>query len=123
MFLSAGKKKRMEIFSELYEFNERLLINMKFSRKTLDKIACDFKYIPDIISGKKLLQGKDGEAIADYVTNLGLSDALSQIDYLNERKAYLTKFKDESLADYNKYKSLYIKIFFMLGLLAAVLLA
>ena len=113
----------MEIFSELYEFNERLLINMKFSRKTLDKIACDFKYIPDIISGKKLLQGKDGEAIADYVTNLGLSDALSQIDYLNERKAYLTKFKDESLADYNKYKSLYIKIFFMLGLLAAVLLA
>ena len=113
----------MQIFAELYEFNEQLLINMKFSRQTLDKIAQNFKLIPDIIQGKILLDGSDGEIISEYVFNLGKSDALSQIDYLNERKATLAKCRDESAENYKKYSSLYVKIFFLLGVLMAVLLA
>lgn len=123
VFLSANKKRRMHIFSELYEFNEQLLLNLKFSRQTLDKIAQNFKFIPEILQGKVLLDGRDGEIISEYVFNLGKSDALSQIDYLNERKAILTKFKDESAENYKKYSSLYVKIFFLLGVLMAVLLA
>ena len=123
VFLSAKKKKRMQIFSELYEFNEQLLINMKFSRRTMDKVAQNFKLIPDVLNGKILLDGKDGETVSDYVFNLGKSDALSQIDYLNERKVILAKCRDESAENYKKYSSLYIKIFFLLGVLMAVLLA
>lgn len=123
VFLSAKKKRRMQIFSELYEFNEQLLLNLKFSRQTLDKIAQNFKFIPDILQGKILLDGRDGEIIGEYVFNLGKSDALSQIDYLNERKATLKKCKDESAEIYKKYSSLYVKIFFLLGVLMAVLLA
>ena len=123
VFLSANKKRRMQIFSELYEFNEQLLLNLKFSRQTLDKIAKNFKFVPDILQGKILLDGRDGEIISEYVFNLGKSDALSQIDYLNERKVILTKFKDESAENYKKYSSLYVKIFFLLGVLMAVLLA
>lgn len=113
----------MEIFAELYEFNEQLLLNMKFSQQTLEKVAQNFKFIPEVLSGKILLEGKDGEVISDYVFNLGKSDALSQIDYLNERKAVLIKYRDESSGDYKKYSSLYIKIFFFLGVLMAILLA
>ena len=69
------------------------------------------------------MEGTDGETISEYVFNLGKSDALSQIDYLNERKTILAKFRDESTENYKKYSSLYIKIFFMLGVLMAVLLA
>lgn len=123
VFLSAKKKRRMQIFSELYEFNEQLLLNLKFSRQTMDKIAHNFKFIPDLLQGKILLEGRDGETISEYVFNLGKSDALSQIDYLNEKKAILAKFKDESTENYKKYSSLYIKIFFLLGVLMAVLLA
>ncbi len=123
VFLSTNKKKRTAIFSELYEFNEQLLLNMKYSRKTLDKIAENFKYVPEILQGKKLLDGSDGEFISDYVSNIGKSDALSQIDYLNERKVTLSKLKDESAEEYKKYSSLYVKIFFLLGVLMAVLLA
>ena len=123
VFLSAKKKRRMQIFSELYEFNEQLLINMKFSRQTMDKVAQNFKFMPEILSGKFLLEGRDGETIGDYVYNLGKSDALSQIDYLNERKAVLAKCRDESAENYKKYSSLYIKLFFLLGVLMAVLLA
>ncbi len=123
VFLSAKKKKRMQIFAELYEFNEQLLLNLKFSRRSMDKIAENFKFIPQMLSGEKLLDGKDGEFIEGYVFNLGKSDALSQIDYLNERKAVLIKFRDESSCEYKKYSSLYIKIFFLLGVLMAILLA
>lgn len=123
VFLSAGKKKRMQVFSELYEFNEQLILNLKFSRNSIDKVAEKFKYVPEILKNKKVLDGKDAENIADYVVNLGRSDALSQVDYLNGRKASLEKFRDESLADYKKYSSLYVKIFFMVGVLMAVLLA
>ena len=123
VFLSAKKKKRMQILSELYDFNEQLLINLKFSRQTLDKVASNFKFIPDILQGKILLEGRDGELISEYVFNLGKSDALSQIDYLNERKVILAKCRDESAENYKKYSSLYVKIFFLIGVLMAVLLA
>lgn len=123
VFLSANKKKRMEVFCELYEFNEQLLMNMKFSRRTIDMIACNFKFVPEIVGGNKVLDGADGEIIGDYVSGLGKSDALSQIDYLNERKTVLKKCMEESTQDYKKYSSLYIKIFFLLGVLMAILLA
>lgn len=121
--LSAGKKRRMLIFSELYEFNEQLLLNMKFSRQTLDKIAEKYKFIPQLLKGEKLLEGEDGEMLYDYFSSLGMTDALSQIDYLNGKRAVLSKLKEESGADYKKYSSLYVKIFFLIGVLAAVLLA
>lgn len=121
--LSAGKKRRMQIYSELYEFNEQLLLNIKFSRKTVDKIAENFKYVPSMLKGAKLLGGEDGEIISGYFLSLGKTDALSQIDYLNGRKAALARLKEESGADYKKYSSLYVKIFFLIGVLAAVLLA
>lgn len=113
----------MQVFSELYEFNEQLLINLKYARNPIDKVAENFKYVPEILQGEKSLDGKDGEIISEYVVNLGKSDALSQIDYLNDRKAVLAKCRDESFDEYKRYSSLYVKIFFMVGVLMAVLLA
>lgn len=123
VFLSDGKKKRMSIFSEMYEFNERLTLSMKFSREGIEKIASQFKYVPQILKGDNPLNGADGAFLREYVINLGKTDPLSQVDYLSEKKLQLKKYKDESEADYKKYGSLYIKIFFMIGVLLAVLLA
>ena len=123
VFLSANKKKRMAVFSELYEFNEELLLNLKFARAPMGSIAKKYKYVDEILKGNNIFDGEDGELIKDYAKNLGKSDALSQIDYLNDRKAALLKRRDESAETYKKYSSLYIKIFFLLGVLLAVLLA
>ena len=123
VFLSANKKKKMQIFAELYEFNEQLILTLKFTRASMEKIAQPFKYVPDIISGKELLSGDDGQFLKDYIQNLGKTDALSQVDYLNERKLLLKKYKDDSFTDYKKYSSLYLKIFFLIGVMVAVLLA
>lgn len=123
IFLTANKKKRMQVFGELYEFNDQLLLNLKFSRQPLNKIAEKYKFVPEVLHGERVLDGEDGEFVSDYVVNLGKTDALSQIDYLNGRKAALEKYKNESAQEYKKYSSLYLKIFFMVGVLIAVLIA
>lgn len=123
VLLSADKKKRAQVFAELYEFNERMLINLKFGKARMSQIAVDFRYIPDILAGKSVLNGSDGQFIADYIKNIGVSDSSSQIDYLNERKATIKKLMEESGENYKKYSSLYIKIALMTGILIAVLLA
>ncbi len=113
----------MQIFTELYEFNEQLILTLKFSRQSIDKIAAPFKFVPKILSGESILKGADEEIIRDYTVNLGKTDAMSQVDYLTEKKAVLKKYKEESVSDYKRYSSLYVKIFFMLGVMVAVLLA
>lgn len=123
VMLSAAKKKRMQVFAELYEFNEQLLLTLKYSRASIDKVASSFKFVPKILSGEKVLTGSDGELICDYMQSLGKSDALSQIDYLNEKKTVLKKYKEDSFGEYKKYSSLYVKIFFLIGVVIAVLLA
>ena len=122
-YLSANKKKRMQVFAELYEFNEQLILTLKFSRASIEKIAAPFKFVPDILKGESPLSGNDAEFVKDYTDNLGKTDALSQVDYLSERKTLLKKYKEESFTDYKKYNSLYVKIFFLIGVLIAVLLA
>ena len=122
-YLSANKKKRMQVFAELYEFNEQLILTLKFSRASIEKIAAPFKFVPNILKGESPLSGNDAEFLKDYTDNLGKTDALSQVDYLSERKTFLKKYKEESFTDYKKYNSLYVKIFFLIGVLIAVLLA
>ena len=123
VLMSADKKKRAAVFGELYEFNERMLINLKYGKVRLSGIVCDFKYMPEIIAGKSVLGGSDGQFLKDYVKNIGSSDSSSQIDYLNERKNSIRKLKEESAENYKKYSALYIKIALMIGILIAVLLA
>ena len=113
----------MQIFSELYEFNEQLILTLKFTRSSIEKIAEPFKFVSEILDGKELISGDEGQFLKDYIQNLGKTDALSQVDYLNERKLLLKKYKDDSFNDYKKYSSLYVKIFFLIGVMAAVLLA
>ncbi len=121
--LAADKKKRMNVFKELYEFNERLILNMNYGKSKISNIAADFKYVGDLMSGKAVLSGADGEFIKNYVSNLGTTDATSQLEYLNERKSALSKLKSESEENYKKYSSMYVKISLMVGILIAVLLA
>lgn len=123
VLLSSEKKKKAKVFSELYEFNEQMLLNLKYGKARISEIAVGYKYIKDILSGKEILSGDDNVFLKEYIKNLGASDCSSQIDYLNERKALLRKKKEESAEDYKKYSSLYIKIALMTGILIAVLLA
>lgn len=123
VILSADKKRRAQVYTELYEFNEKMLINLKFGRMKISQIAAQFRYMPDIVVGKRVLSGEDGRFIDEYIRNIGISNSSSQIDYLNERRNAIRKNMEESQNNYKKYSSLYIKIALMIGILIAVLLA
>jgi hypothetical protein len=121
--MSTDKKKRKAVFEELYEFNEQLILNLKYGKEKISLIAEKYKYVSLIFKGQKVLSGEDETFIENYITNLGTTDAVSQIDYLNERKLLLKKYRDESAENYKKYSSLYLKISLMIGILIVVLLA
>ncbi|MGN0818125.1 MAG: hypothetical protein ACI4L9_04065 [Candidatus Coproplasma sp.] len=117
------KKKRAKVYSELYEFNEQLLLNLKYGKVRLETVTSQFKYVQDVLDGKYVLGGDDGEILTAYARCIGTTDPISQIDYLNERKIILKKMRDESAENYKKYSSLYVKIALMIGILIAVILA
>lgn len=123
VLLSADKKKTMKVFAQFYEFNEQLILNMKYGRDKVNKLAEDFDYVKSAMQGKDVLKGDNGEFIRQYVRGVGTTDAQSQIDYLEERKLTLKKYKEQSEEDYKKYSSLYVKLSLMFGILVAVLLA
>ena len=123
MLLSADKKRRAGVYEELYEFNERMLINLRYGGRRVGEISSGCKYIADILDGKSVLGGEDDRFLREYSKSLGVSDSSSQIDYLVERRPQIKKLRDESAENYKKYSSMYIKIALMAGVLIAVLLA
>ena len=123
IILTADKKKTMKVFAQFYEFNEKLLLNLKYGRIKVGEIASEYEYVQSVLQGKSLLKGEENEFLQSYISNIGATDAYSQVDYLNERKQSLKKYKDDSEAAYKKYGSLYFKIALMIGILVAVLLA
>lgn len=117
------KKRRAKIFSEFYEFNEKLLLNLKYGREKVSKVAEEFESVRKVMDGNEVLKGEDGEFLKKYVSGIGETDAVTQVEYLNERKLALNEFKQKSQENYKKYGSLYVKLALMAGLLVAVLLA
>lgn len=113
----------MKVFAQFYEFNEKLLLNLKYGRNKVKEIAGEYEYVQTVLDGKSVLKGEDDDFLQNYISNIGCTDAYSQVDYLNERKQLLKKYKEDSESAYKKYGALYIKIAIMIGILVAVLLA
>ncbi len=123
IILTNDKKKSMKVFAQFYEFNEKLLLNLKYGRNKVKEIAAEYEYVQTVLDGKSVLKGEDDDFLQNYISNIGCTDAYSQVDYLNERKQLLKKYKEDSENAYKKHGALYIKIAIMIGILVAVLLA
>lgn len=121
--ISNEKRKEMKIFAQFYEFNEKLIHNLKYERAKVSQVAQDYPYVFNAFNGELPIKGEEGEFLANYVSGVGQTDTASQIDYLNERGQTLKKYKQSSEEKYKKYGSLYFKICVMAGILVAVLLA
>lgn len=121
--ISADKKRRFKVYSQFYDFNEKLLLNLKYGREKVGKIAEGYDCVQKVMNGNEILKGEEGAFLADYIAGIGESDALTQTDYLNEQKTRLSDLKAKSEENYKKYGALYFKLCVMAGILIAVLLA
>lgn len=123
LVLSNEKKTKVKVFEQFCDFNEKLIINLKYGREKVSKIAEDYGFVKKCLSGEKVLSGDEGKFLSEYLSSIGQTDAASQIDYLNERKIELENYRRSSRDNYKKYGSLYFKLCLMAGILIAVLFA
>lgn len=121
--ISAEKKREMNVFGQFYDFNEKLILNLKFNRDKIGTVADEFDLVKRVMNGDQLIKGGDGEFLKRYLSDIGKTDAPTQIEYLNEKGQTLEKLKKKSEENYKKYGSLYFKLSLMAGILIAVLLA
>lgn len=121
--ISAEMKKEMKVFGQFYDFNEKLILNLKFNKDKVAVVAEEFDYVKKAMNGESVVKGADGELLTRYLSDIGRTDAPTQIMYLNEKGLTLLKLKQKSEEKYNKYGSLYFKLSLMAGILVAVLLA
>ncbi|MGN0824222.1 MAG: hypothetical protein ACI4MB_04050 [Candidatus Coproplasma sp.] len=121
--LSGDKKKQYKTICEFYDFNENLILNIKYERKRFEEVANGYESVKRALNGEEVLNGEQGEFIKKYLEGIGTTDALSQIGYLTEMKETLSKYRNESEKNYKKYGSLYLKLCIACGILIAVLLA
>lgn len=113
----------MNVFGQFYDFNEKLILNLKFNRDKIGTVADEFDLVKRVMNGDQLIKGGDGEFLKRYLSDIGKTDAPTQIEYLNEKGQTLEKLKKKSEENYKKYGSLYFKLSLMAGILIAVLLA
>lgn len=121
--ISAEKKREMNVFGQFYDFNEKLILNLKFNRDKIGTVADEFDLVKRVMNGDQLIKGGEGEFLKRYLSDIGKTDAPTQIEYLNEKGQTLEKLKKKSEENYKKYGSLYFKLSLMAGILIAVLLA
>lgn len=121
--ISAEIKKEKKIFAQFYDFNEKLILNLKFSKEKVSVVAEEFEYVKKAFGGDCAVKGDDGRFLEQYLNDIGKTDAPTQLLYLNEKGQTLLALKQKSEEKYKKYGSLYFKLSIMAGILIAVLLA
>ncbi len=123
-------KKRF--YSDFKNFNERLTTEVSFTQKTIFQLINDndtdfYKFIKNKISdgesvNPRYLKKEELEFLDDYISNVGKSDRYTQMLYLNSVKNQIENCFYKSKEDEKKYKSLYVKMGFLIGLIILVVL-
>lgn len=123
LVISTEKKREMKVYAQFYDFNEKLILNLKFNKDKIETVAEEFDQVKRAMKGDEVAKGEDGEILKRYIDQIGNTDAPTQLLFLTEQGQTLQKLKQKSEENYKKYGSLYFKLSLMAGILIAVLLA
>lgn len=135
-YLSGRWTDRKIFYSDFLSFHNTLLKEIEFSKKSLPEIAetlsndKDFnKYVKNIYfneQGKilkfKYLTADEIKFLEDYFLKIGKSNSQVENGFLNSLTDEITNKSTQSAINEVKYKKLYIKIGFLLGLMLFILL-
>ncbi len=123
VLIANDKKLDNKIFEELDNFNDEMLISCKFDRISKNKLLSKYNLLFNFCNNKFKLSNKDyTEFIKNYFEFVGKSDFKSQVDFMSSKKLQIETFKNETKKEYKRYKDMYLKIFFLVGVVIAVLL-
>ncbi len=128
-----NKKYVYEYYNSFYDFCNMYISELKYSKKTLESFlekkcfSNDFlnslsAYIKEeAYSFPNYVSDLDSDKFKTFLTELGKSDSNSQIGTMNSFLIEFKSLKDSKFLEYNKYKTLYKKLGFFIGLILLIM--
>lgn len=132
--LSLKYSERKNFYADFINFNKKLKLEMVFSKKTLIELIIELpkdiffnRVLFDVIMNKKticvkFLNEEENTFFLNYLSEIGGSDSISQMDYLNSAELYLEEKYSFYQSEEKKYRSLFIKMGFLIGLVLFIAL-
>ena len=136
--MSTKYSEKRKFYNSFSSFNKRLLYEVSFTKLSLVKILKNYgtenddficvlkeKYLSNKESSPikyKYLTDDENSYFSQYIENIGLGDSVSQSLYLTGVGKYLDNQLNAAIENEKKYKSLYIKLGFLSGLIVFVIL-
>ncbi len=135
VLLSSKYTKRKDFFLQFSLFNNRLQKEVSFSSASIGNITKnlskekDFNQLTaDYFSGEKnlkilsYLSKEENEYFSFYLQNIGLSDRETQLSFISKVEQELNEKVKVSEEEEKKYKSLYVKLGFLFGLIMLIIM-
>ena len=122
---------RKRFFNDFYLFNNLLKNEVAFSQRTIKSIYNSFEnsifteYVKDgCVDDKsiKFITADERKVVKEYCLNVSKTDRISLMNYLNSMTATIEQYSKKATEDEKKYKTLYIKLGFLIGLIILVVL-
>ncbi len=125
---------RRKFYQSFYDFNKTMQSEVTFSKNSINKIIDENTRSPfcSLVKNRLILNKEyaidskysDTEKcfIQNYIENLGNSDSLTQIAFLNSAESNIKKQLNDCILEEKKYKSLYVKLGFLVGAVILIIL-
>ena len=125
--------KRKIFYNSFFDFNNKLKTEITFGQSSVLDIISKSKnddvfygYIKNYYNNSnvenKFLSEEENSFVTNYLSGIGNSDKNTQLDFINKNEGYLTEKKDKSDTENKKYKSLFIKLGLLIGLIMFVII-
>lgn len=135
-YLSSKWTDKKEFYSDFLAFHSNALKEIEFSKKTLIEISSKFSEEKDfgkVLKSKlttpnelnfkpKYLTEDEIKYLEDYFSALGKGDERSEANFLKGETEAISNKASEATLNEKKYKKLYLKIGFLLGLMIFIVL-
>ena len=125
---------RKKFFNDFLLFHQTLINETNFSQKTIKEVLKEldessfskltYDYFINNVDFPKMNYLKEDEYLfyKEYVSKIGKMDKNTQLSYLLSCSAQITKYYDNSSNEEKRYKGLYIKLGFLIGLIILVVI-
>ena len=141
-FFAAKYRQRKLFFAQFYQFNERFLREISYSKRPLRDFIEGHAYKGDfsellkgylqilgredeyykLFSDLTLLHSEETKIAIDYFQSLGKGDSESQKNYFSNAKEVVGELKKKTEKEYKKYADLYIKLGVLVGLAIIIII-
>ena len=125
---------RLKFYEDYIKFNDALISGITFTSKTvIDLIDKENKRyfnseLKEYFLGEKsiengnFLQKSEKEYLKNYLSQIGNKNKQMQLEYVNIVKIDLNKEREKAKIELKKYKTLYVKLGFLIGIMIFILL-